>query len=237
MQPLYVIGQAKPLIVADLQKIERLVDFALPTDYKKFLADYGFGSINELLMIFQPDKEFIKSNFGDEMGHWDWTKVDEQMAINGLTIATTIDGDVLAIVDNEKEPLLLMPRHSEDILFFANFEKVIDYYDKIYGFSGDLYFDPSNNYEQKYLDFVIAGKLDKMLFEQVYQLFLENIPYDRAFNLANQPKYVIQKIGGWIYFDNIYKSSVRIKYQTPFTIEAEKVIKFIIAQIEKEKEN
>jgi len=231
MQTLYIIGETKHLTQSDIQNIEWLISFPLPTDYKQFLTSYGFGNINELLMITQPDEQYIKSNFGKYMHLWSLTENEKQETLNGLTIATTIDGDVIAVINNKENPIILLPRHSKNPLRFENFEKVVDYYDNQYHFLNDLYFDTYYNFEQENISFIRNEKIDKVLFEKVYQNFVNDIFYDKACNIENQPKYVIQKIGGWIYFDNIGKSSIRIKYQRQLKSEADKIIEFVNTQI------
>ncbi len=94
-----------------------------------------------------------------------------------------------------------------------------------------MYFDPSYNFEQEYISFIKNGSLNKTLFDTVHQIFLDQIPVDKSYNLHTQPKYIIQKIGGWVYFDNIGKSAVRVKYQKQFKTEADKIVKFINDQI------
>lgn len=227
MQAPYLIGQIKPLTTAEFQQIADTVTFPLPVSYRDFLYSYGLGVINELLMIHQPDDAYIRSNFGEYMDLWELPESEEPAVLNGLTVATTIDGDIIAVIDDARYPFIILPRHSDKILRFGAFEEVIDYYDHTYHFSGDLYFDSYYNYEQENITFVNGPAIDKALFEKVYRDFLANILSDKVYNTDKQPKYIIQEIGGWVYFDNIYKSSVRIKYQSQYRPVADKIIQFI----------
>ena len=228
MQPLYIIGETKKLTQSDINDIEKLM--SLPADYKDFMITYGFGNINELLLVIQPDERYMKSNFGEYMDFWDLTDAETQSVLNGLTIATTIDGDIVVVIDNKCQPIILLPRHSSSPIYFDSFGKVVDYYKSEY-IKDELYFDTTYNYEQEYISFIINNKLDKALFEQVRRKFLNTIPFDKSYNIEIQPKYVIQKIGGWVYFDNIGKSSIRVKYQKQLKSETNVIIDFINQQI------
>ena len=228
---MYTIGQTNPLTESDIQNIELLTP--VPIDYKQFLRRYGFGSVNEVLMITQPDEQYIKLNFGDYLHLWNLTAIEKEKTLNGLTIATTIDGDIIIVVNDKENPIRLLPRHSKKPLHFNNFRQVIDYYDNQYQFLNDLYFDTYYNYEQENINFIRNGILNKALFEIIYRNTVNSVSYEKVYNLESQPKYIIQKIGGWIYFDNIGKSSIRIKFQRQFKSEASKIIEYINTEIDK----
>ncbi|KFC18919.1 SMI1/KNR4 family protein [Epilithonimonas lactis] len=230
---MYTIGQTNPLTESDIQNIELLTPIPLPLDYKQFLKSYGFGSINEILMITQPDEQYIKLNFGDYLDLWNLTEIEKEETLNGLTIATTIDGDIIIVVNSKENPIKLLPRHSKNPLHFDNFQQVIDHYDNQYQFLNDLYFDTYYNYEQENISFIRNGILNKALFKIIYQNILNIVSYEKVYNLESQPKYIIQKIGGWIYFDNISKSSIRIKFQRQLKSEADKIIEYINTEIDK----
>ncbi|SHH54093.1 SMI1/KNR4 family protein [Flavobacterium johnsoniae] len=231
MKNLYIIGEPKPLSKPEIEEMDNQISFSLPPDYKAFLILYGLGSINELVMMQQPDKDFIKSNFSDYMDFWTLTEKEEQLILNSLTIAATIDGDIITVINNNENSIVLLPRHSDEVIYFENLENVINYYAEKYKLGNDLYFDPSYNFEQEYISFIKNGSLNKTLFDTVHQIFLDQIPVDKSYNLHTQPKYIIQKIGGWVYFDNIGKSAVRVKYQKQFKTEADKIVKLINDQI------
>ena len=74
IQTMYTIGQTNPLTESDIQNIELLTP--VPIDYKQFLRRYGFGSVNEVLMITQPDEQYIKLNFGDYLHLWNLTAIE-----------------------------------------------------------------------------------------------------------------------------------------------------------------
>lgn len=230
MIELYKIGTVKPLTKNETEALSR-GSFSLPADYLDFLMTYGLGSINELLVVQKPDQDYIKSNFGDYMDFWTLTESEEQLILNSQTIATTIDGDIITVKNNNQKPIVLLPRHSDEAVYFENFENVIAYYNQKYNFNSDLYFDTNYNFEQEYISFVSNGKLSRKLFDNVHELFLNEVTFDKLYNAATQPKYIIQKIGGWVYFDALGKSAVRVKYQTQFKEEADSIIKLIKDQM------
>lgn len=224
MKDLYIIGGLKPLSKAETQKIEDSVNYSLPIDYIDFLAQFGYGEINELLTIVEPDKGFIRNNFSDFMDFWDWQAVNEQKALDGLTIGKTIDGDIIAVMDDLNAPIIMLPRHSEIPVSFPDFESVIDYYNTHYKFENNLYFDTYNQHQLKYISLVHEGKVDKDLIDYLHKSFLQEYKVDKGFNLEVQPKYVIQNIGGWVYFDLVNSSAIRIKYQQQFEEKAFEII-------------
>ena len=232
MEELYVIGEIKPLSQNEIQEIENLVNFSLPTDYQKFLANYGFGEISGLINLFQPDENFVESNFGDCMDFWDLTENQTTDLLNGLTISSTIDGDVILSIDDKEKPIAILPRHSENLLTFDNFDNLINHYRVKYKLGNNLYFDPIYNFANKHFSLVSKGKLDTAFFDTLQQQFRAKFTFDKILNIETQPKYVIQKIGGWVYFDNVYKSSINVKYQTQFQDEVNPIIDFFTEQIE-----
>lgn len=224
--PLYVIGQLQPVLPVKLEEWQTDSTIKFPVDYSTFLLQYGFGSINELLMIDVPDPDYMTLNFGDHLDIWDLTDLEKREVINGLTVATTIDGDILLLTRNT-DSFVLLPRHSDTITRFPDFNSVIEFYVQRYELGTDLYFDPYVGHAQEYISFIINNKLDKDLFDKVHEALLANYRFDRTFNAAIQPKYVLQSIGGWVYADAIGKSAIRVKYQQAFVAEAAVVIEFI----------
>ncbi len=227
---LYVIGQLQPVLPVKLEEWQTAGSIKFPADYTAFLLQYGMGSINELLMIDVPDPDYMTLNFGDHLDSWDLTDLEKREVVNGLTIATTIDGDILLLTRNT-DPFVLLPRHSDTITRFPDFNIVIDYYVRRYELGTDLYFDPYTAHAQEYISFIINNKLDKELFDKVHEALLANYRFDRTFNAAIQPKYVLQSIGGWIYADALGKSAMRVKYQQAFETEAAGVVEFIKSKI------
>jgi len=223
---IYIIGELKPLSKAEIQKIEDSVNYSLPIDYTNFLAQFGYGEINELLMIVEPDKGFIRNNFSDFMDFWNWQGMNEQKALDGSTIGKTIDGDIIAVTDDPAAPIIMLPRHSDMPVCFSDFGSVIDYYNTHYKFEDNLYFDTYNQHQMKYISLIHDGKVDKDLIDYLHKSFLQKYKTDKAFNLEVQPKYVIQNIGGWVYFDLVNSSAIRIKYQQQFEKEASEIIEF-----------
>jgi|GEM_PF-1291108 len=232
MHSLYKVGQPKPLTQTEITHIEQTVDFPLPVDYKDFLTQYGYGEINELLMVETPDEKFIQNNFSDYMHFWEWEENDTlQKTLNGLTIGRTIDGDIVVIINNPANPIIILPRHSQLPLFFLSFQAVIQYYNITYELGNNLYFDTDDNAVRKYISLHADNRPDHSLMAKLHQTFLEKFifdrKFDRALNFDKQPKYIIQKIGGWIYFDLLSGGAIRVKYQSRFDNEANHLINFL----------
>ena len=70
MQKYYIVGELKPLTTNSIRDIEQDVILKLPKDYKNFLKNYGYGSVNEFLLINRPDKNYFKLNFSDYLDFW-----------------------------------------------------------------------------------------------------------------------------------------------------------------------
>ncbi|MGQ3015386.1 MAG: SMI1/KNR4 family protein [Flavobacteriales bacterium] len=232
MKDLYVIGKPQPLNTEDIRALETAAGMELPPDYAAFLGQYGYGNVNELLLIDPPDTDFVEANFGAHLEFWDLNAEQMLLVKDSLSIGSTVDGDILSIWRNPQRSFVVLPRHSDQIAIYENFQSLLTHYADRYAFTNDPYFDPSYLYEMEYIRFVKDNKLQKERFDTVYTAFLEKIPYDRVFNPGKQPKYVLQRIGGWVYFDVIGKSAVRIKYQQLFREEAENILHFIREQPE-----
>ena len=224
---MYTIGIVKGLSKNETTSIRELVEFVLPQDYLTFLTEYGYGEINETLFFQNPDAKYMKNNFSEYMDLWEWeNEAQKESTLSGLTIATTIDGDIVCCVNNYNSPYLLLPRHSEKPIKFDNLMSLFSDYYK----SENLYFDTYFNAERKIISLAKNGQLDQNLINKIQKLFLEKYQFDRVLKKETQPKYVMQEIGGWVYFDLIYKSSIRVKYQTIFELKAKNIIDFIELQ-------
>ncbi|MBL0911932.1 MAG: SMI1/KNR4 family protein [Bacteroidia bacterium] len=227
MKELYIIGEPQPLDADDIRELEREAGMELPPDYAAFLRQYGYGNVNELLLIDPPDTDFVEANFGAHLEFWDLNAEQMLLVKDSLSIGSTVDGDILTIWRDPERSFVVLPRHSDHLLVYGNFQSLLAYYADRYAFTDDPYFDTSYLFEMEYISFVKDNELQKDRFDKAYAAFLEKIPYDHIFNPGKQPKYVLQRIGGWVYFDVIGKSAVRIKYQQPFREEAEKIMHFI----------
>ncbi|MGE9311827.1 hypothetical protein ACLOAU_09280 [Niabella sp. CJ426] len=233
----FIVGKLQPLSDHQLQQINQSVKFSLPDGYKSFLGQLGFGSINELLMIEEPDPGFIQNNFLDYMDFWNWEVVEETRALNGLTIARTIDGDIIEIIDDRLSPFLILPRHSDLPVKFPDFSSVIGYYDQRYDFEGNLYFDPYVEWQQENINIGKVMVENLKIIQQIHEDFLANYQPDSVFNANTQPKYMMREIGGWVYFDKLSGSSIRIKYQTSFKYQATALFDFINRLLEQAQAN
>ena len=227
---MYIIGNIKGLNQVEIDLIENFVDFSLPQDYQNFLSKYGYGDICENLLFQQPDKQYLRNNFSGYMNFWNWdSQLQIETALKGLTISTSIDGDVICCIDNPKFPYLLLPRHSEKTVLFNKLDSLFLDYSNRFKFE-DLYFDSYYKSELKYIPLIKDGTLDKKLIDNIHKLFLEKYSFDRVFKVDTQPKYIIQEIGGWVYFDLVYKSGIRVKYQLENEMKTKDIINFIEQQ-------
>ncbi len=227
MKSMYIIGETKILENDEKGIIQNLIDFRLPEDYLDFLSSYGYGEISAELFFQKPDKKYIKNNFSDYMDLWLWeNELQRENALNGLTISTTANGDVICCVNDSKFPYLLLPRHSSEPAKFKDIYSLFsDYHQKLKW--KEIYFDPYYNKEKKTISMIKDGKLDKSLIEHILKVFLEKYTFDKVYNEETQPKYVIQEIGGWICFDLIYRNTIVIKYQSTFESKVKEIISFL----------
>lgn len=204
---IFIVGKLQPLSDHQLQQIDQSVKFSIPAGYKSFLGQMGLGSFNELLMIEKPDPGFMQNNFSDFMDLWEWDAGEETLALNGLTIARTIDGDIVEIIDDSQLPFLMLPRHSDQPVKFPDFSSLIDYYDQRYDFAGNLYFDPYAEWQQEHINIGRLMVENLQIIQQIHEGFLANYHPDKVFNADTQPKYMIQKMGtGYILI--IYRAAV-----------------------------
>jgi len=231
MKDLYLIGKLQPLNAEDIRALETAAGMELPPDYTAFLRQYGYGNVNERLLIHPPDTDFAEANFGAHLEFWNLNAEQMLLVKDSISIGNTVDGDIFSIWRDPQRSFVVLPRHSDQIAIYENFQSLITHYAERYAFTNDPYFDTDYLFEMEYISFVKDNKLQKECFDTIYTAFLEKIPYDRVFNPGKQPKYVLQLIGGWVYFDAIGKSAVRIKYQQVFREEAEKIIQFIREQM------
>lgn len=229
----YIVGDIKPFTEVDFQKIEKEGGIKIPKDYKIFLSTYGVGDFSELLRIISPDKDHFKSTFQDYLDLWELTETEKTTVLNGITIAKTVDGDIILLVANSESPYVIMPRNDEKIIYFQRFEELIAYYKECYELDNDcFYFDSHYNYELEFFtDFAKDEAINATLFDSIYNQFRKQISFDKHINDV-QPTYIIQNIGGWIYFDTVHKGSIRIKYQSQYKSEADNLIKFIRDKME-----
>lgn len=213
---IYTTGGIAPFNEKELAEVKQLKEYSIPTDYLSFLKTYGIGEINNLLMFNNPDRDYVKSMFSEYMDIWQWEEGDEQKALNSISIGSTIDGDVICLID-DKEPYMILPRYSEYPIKFKSLEEVIVHYDKMYDLKGDYYFDSYGDWERLFLDdFIQYGEKRMEVIEQVHQAFLKEYTFDKAYHTDEQPLYLMKEIGGWIRFDLIYGHSIQIKYQLKY---------------------
>ncbi|MDM1348342.1 hypothetical protein HX017_15595 [Myroides marinus] len=224
---LYTTGDVKQYTAQEIEAVKELKEYSIPIDYLLFLKTYGLGEINNLLMFNAPDKDYVKSTFSEYMDIWQWEKDDEQKALNSISIGSTIDGDVICLIDAEA-PYMILPRHSERPIKLNSLAEVIVHYDKMYGLKGDYYFDSYDDWERLSFDDFIQFKERRMeVVEQMHQAFLKGYTFDKAYHTEEQPLYLIKEIGGWIRFDLVYGHSIQLKYQKRHAEKAVEVYDFL----------
>jgi hypothetical protein len=231
MKDIYIIGETKIIEKDEREIIRNLVNFKLPEDYWDFLSNYGYGEISAELFFQKPDEKYMKNNFSDYMDLWLWEdELQRENALNGLTISTTANGDIICCVNDPDFPYLLLPRQSGDPAKFKDiYSLLLDYHQKLKW--KEIYFDPYYNKEKKTISLIKDGKLDKSLIEHMSNIFSEKYTCDKVYNEETQPKYVIQEIGGWICFDLVYRNTIAIKYQSMFVSKANEIITFVEKQL------
>jgi len=223
---MYIIGTLN--IVKNNNFISDLGTFDLPNDYFDFLTKYGFGNICDTIYFNEPDRHYVENNFLDYIDVlWNWdSEKQKDMVLDGLYIGNTIDGDIICCVNNNLLPYVFLPRHSEEVISFESFELLHSHCLTYYGLK-DVYFDSEFESVRKMITLIKNNSLDKTLIKTIQEIFLKEFKYDKIFNENNQPKYIIQDIGGWVYFDLIYRNSIIVKYQSMYEVKANKIINFI----------
>lgn len=224
MNKYYQIGEIKLLKENDIQNIEREISMQLPEEYKAFLKTYGYGSFNGYLIIDEPDKDYFRLNFEEFLFLWDLSKNEETLITDGVNIISNIDGDLVLLIKNTENPFVLLPKGSEQVIYFQKFTEVIDYF--LSKLEEEIYFESNHENKIQTIEMLVNGKINLNIIDSIHRYFIENIPFDKVIN-GQQPVYIIQNIGGWVRFDLAYKNSITIKYQHKFEAEAKKIIEMI----------
>lgn len=195
----------------------------LPIDYVDFLKNYGEGTYCDYVIISYPDYENIPATFGKETELWEFDEdYTTQDLIKSIQIGWTIDGDMICVTDNRKGKVFILPRHSETITSFDSFLVAIKSLDLE---TVNEYFDPQFDGQIEQIKLIKNSALIDIL--PIHKAFLENYKYDFVVCKSTQPKYIIKEIGGWVYFDLIYKSSINIKFQKQYLEVAKPIINFL----------
>ncbi len=226
MQKYYIVDELKPLTTNDIYNIEQDISSKLPNDYKNFLKTYGYGSVNGLLLINAPDKDYFRLNFADYLDFWILSTAEQKSICNGVLVASNIDGDNFLWIENALHTFVLVPRDSEQLTYFKNFDDLLKYTTDDLILNEELYFDSNYGYEQQHFNLLKDEWLDKTLVERVCKAFMKAFEFDKVIG-SEQPKYFIQNIGGWVRFDLLYKNSIQVKYQKQYHEEAKKIIEYI----------
>lgn len=210
-----------------IKSIESELRLKLPGDYIEFLQCYGDGDIDERLYFHKPDASFIQQNFKNDLDLWALTDVQTESICNSVTVGKSVDGDVFCY--NGKSNLwIILPRHSDRVIEKNLFGDLITHYkEKGVIKANNPWFDPAYQRILKSFSLVYDGKIDNTLIERIENDFVSSYTFDAILNKETQPKYILQAIGGWIYFDNVYKSSIRLKFQNQFESEASVYANFL----------
>ena len=227
---MYIIGKINPLTEKTILLIEKKINSVLPYDYKRFLSTYGYGSIHDYLYFSTPDENFMKNNFYENMGNWEWTNdISADVALKGIQISHSKDGDIVLCCRKNSYSYLLLPRHSVHPVQFTSFELLLKYLLKHLG--RKKYFDSSYEKQMESISLIKNSSVDKKLIYKIRKLLLKKYTFDRVYNRKTQPIYVFQSIGGFVYLNLIHKNSINVKYQSMYENEAQEIIKFIKAKI------
>lgn len=181
----------------------------LPADYLNFLRSYGTGSYCDEIYISLPDTENIASTFKDFTDLWEFDdSYTAKDLLGSVQIGSTADGDIICINGNRRGKVFILPRHSEMISSFDSFFAAVD---SLKPDAAIEYFDP--DFDARYEQIKLIKNSALIDIEPIHRDFLRNYKYDFVVHESTQPKYIIKSLGGWVYFDLIYKSTINIKFQ------------------------
>lgn len=199
----------------------------IPKSYLEFITKYGYGTYCGLINITAPDEQVVPGTFSD-CWLWEFTSAFTENDIQNTTqLCSSIDGDSICCIKKRPGQLFILPRHSDEILQFESFDKVLSFYDQSYQVNYP-YFEPAWGRETEL--FSLAHEETLLDINPIHKKFLETFEHDLVIG-EEQPKYVIEKMGGWVKFDLVYKNSISVSYQTVNTNEHLKYIDFIKSEL------
>jgi hypothetical protein len=197
----------------------------LPPDYSAFLREYGPGTYTGEVNIDYPDQAVILTTFGDYRDLWTLNDAfNEADLMHAVQLATTTDGDILCVAPNRAEQVFVLPRHSEQVIVYPSFWDAVDSLTSSEG----LYFDPV--FEAVYEQISLAKDNQLVDINLLHRSFQEQFKTDFLVNATTQPKYFFQSFGGWVSFDLVYRNTITIKYQQPFTLLVQPILKLLREQ-------
>ena len=130
-----VDDEINPLNQSNIANLQSQTKILLPPSYQTFLSTYGYGSINKFLIFSELDTDYMQNNFADMLDFWDWENdINSQISLNSAMICTTIDGDIVLIIEHTTTPFLLLPRGIPTPKFFTTLDEIIAYYAEEYNF-------------------------------------------------------------------------------------------------------
>lgn len=209
----------------DSKRAEIIAAFgeSLPLDYAEFVSKYGAGNFCGEVEISYPDVEIIAETFKDYTDLW---KLDEAFTkedlLNTIQLGLSNDGDYICVTKRQKEKVCVLPCHSDTVKYFDTFFAAVE---SLLAETETEYFDPRFEREIKQISLVKNSELIEI--SPIHTDFLKEFSYDLAINEDAQPIYFMKKIGGWVYFDLIYESSISVKFQETFAAEAKPIIDFL----------
>lgn len=209
-------------------KAETNLDVACPASYQEFIGKFGYGSYCDLLYITEFDRDNIRLTFS-ELDLWDeapyFRKEDLKKAVQ---IASSMDGDIICFLPEKLDQLFILPRHAEKIMQFSDLPAVLAHYQDRFDLK-DIYFEPFD--KRQYKSYSLIWKDELLNIESIHDRFLTEMQFDFVIG-KEQPKYVIEKMGGSIVFDLAYKNNISINYQINNKNYEQEYLQFIEAEIQ-----
>lgn len=207
-----------------LESIDANTLKTLPVDYLDFLDNFGTGTYCDEVYITYPDVENIPLTFADYTDFWD---LDENYSVkdllNSIQIGNTANGDIICVTASRLGNIFVLPRHDTSVISFNSF---VDAIKSFVPNTNKTYFDPLYDSQQKQFSLIKpVGGLTAIA--PIHELFLQQFSYDFIAHESTQPKYFINKFGGWLSFDLIYKNSITFKYQNQYSDKASGLFNFL----------
>jgi len=182
----------------------------LPGEYNRFLQTYGTGTYCDEIYVHYPDSGNIPATFRDYTDLWELNDAfTAEDLLQAVQLASTANGDIIAVTSGRPGKIFILPRHSQNIISFKNFQQALDFFVRK---DADKYYDPNYDQEREHLSLVrlTGGLID---ISGIHNAFLRNFSFDFLVKERTQPKYFFKNFGGWVAFDLIYKNAIQVKFQ------------------------
>ncbi|GKU77216.1 hypothetical protein [Paenibacillus sp. L3-i20] len=222
---MYIVSRQQPLS-EDQNRVLAKEDAAVfPPDYLRFLRQYGQGTYRGWINVQLPDAEVLRP-FA-EYGLWEHDEdspITEQQIGECIVIATTVDGDFLA-VHPEKTGLLWLPRHADQIKAISleapgqdgegSYALVLDkVYEQVYGCSRQeaVYYEPWTD-TRNYLFLRLPPGQDQPSLPELAGVCQVDFPPDLTIETSFACFLFYQQLGGYVRFNYAYQQEVAVFYE------------------------